>query len=99
MLPGDGYLMVDGVRIPVVGVSLARGKTTLHGQKRGPLAASAPGARALTVFGADGIGICQGYTSASWPELGFLDVLDLNVDMSMTTCYGDAEVPGGQEGS
>lgn len=93
MLAGDGYLMVDGLRIPVVAVSLVGGNAVFRGQAHGPLAASAPGARALTLFGSDGVGICQGYTNASWRELGSLDVLDLQLGMGMTTCYGDAEDP------
>lgn len=100
MLPVDGYAVMDGLYIGVAGVFLAGGQVVFLCQKMGPLPASSDGeARVVTIYGGDGVRVCQGRVTTSWPEVRDGDVLDLKVEINMSDCRGDAEEAQGGQGS
>jgi hypothetical protein len=77
-----GYAVVAGVRVPIVECDLRDSKVWFIAQVRGPLpAASGP----VTIFGADGRGICQG-GETSWKRLTRSDFLTLSIEMIMGEC-------------
>jgi hypothetical protein len=82
--------MASGVRVPIVAIRLLGGKMHLTCMAAGPLPASSE-ACAVTVFGEDGAGVCQGYCGVTWREAGPLDTLTLRIALDMARCYGDAE--------
>jgi hypothetical protein len=97
VLPVDGYVVIDGLYVGVAGMELAGGQMTLRCQKRGPLPASDGTPKLATVYGGDGVRVCEGRVGASWREVGEDEVLDFKVELKMTECRGDAEeAPGGQ---
>jgi hypothetical protein len=91
-MPGNGYVMADGIKMPVIGVTLQGGKIFLHFRARGPLPAC-DGMKALTVYGEDGIGAFQGYCEVTWREVAPDEELRLHIGLTMKNCYGDAEEP------
>jgi hypothetical protein len=46
---------------------------------------------AVTIFGEDGTGICQGYSSVRWEKIHSWKTLIVEISMQMDTCFGDAE--------
>jgi hypothetical protein len=86
----SGYVVLLGRRLPVMEMRLAHGRICLSCSIRGPVPAY-DGTIPVTVFGEDGIGVCQGDCAFSWPEAGPHDTFILNVEMCMNRCFGDAE--------
>lgn len=85
-----GRAVIDGISVPVTSVSLHGGKLILQCTLAGPVRASAGGA--VTIFGDDDAGICQGYSDeVSWPEVKEGETLMVSVRMQVANCYGDAE--------
>ena len=85
-----GHAVIDGLRMPITGMSLQNGMIVFWASMQGPMAASG-GIRPVTIFGEDGLGICQGDVSLSWPDLSKREVLKLSITMTMKQCYGDGE--------
>lgn len=87
-----GYVVADGRRFPITEIRLAGGTMALTCTVRGPVP-SYSGTGPVTVFGEDGIGVCQGDCALSWCEVLPHETLTLHISMAMETCYGDAEAP------
>jgi hypothetical protein len=85
-----GYAMVEGHRFGVTGISLAGGKILLRVTRRGP-APAFDGPAAVTVFGEDDLGICQGNVHLDYGEVGEREALTVTINMKMDKCFGDAE--------
>ena len=86
----SGYIVVRGVQFPVTGIRLAQGKVILACTVPGPVAAY-DAVTPVTVFGEDGLGVCQGDCLLQWLEVGPGDTLQVQVLLAMNRCYGDAE--------
>jgi hypothetical protein len=54
---GYGHLVVGGLSLPIVGFELSGGRIWIVAARHGPFALKGG---PVTVFGADGIGVCQG---------------------------------------
>jgi hypothetical protein len=84
-----GTAVIRGIRVPVTGVSLRESRIFLSCTLRGPVPAVSGGP--VTIFGADGTGICQGDCDGlSWPEVGPDEMLMVSIDMRMEMCHGEA---------
>lgn len=83
--------MVDGHRLGISSITLRGGKIVLTCTAKGPLPACDGGA--ITVFGEDGAGVCQGYSVFAWSEISPYEMLSFNVAVGFESCHGDAEVP------
>jgi hypothetical protein len=84
-----GEALIEGIRIPITGIVLRKGQMVFRCAKRGPVAAVDGGA--VTIFGEDGTGICQGYSSVRWEKIHSWKTLIVEISMQMDTCFGDAE--------
>ena len=98
MTPAGGYVVVNGIRLPIVDVTLAGGYIKFLCRRPGPVRASDPSPMAVTLFGADDVGVCQGLSNTSWRKVRKGEFLDFVVTFRSDTCYGDAEVPDEQAG-
>lgn len=82
--------MIEGTRLPVAEVSLRGGQVVFQCMLQGPVTAVDGGA--VTIFGEDGLGICQGYCEeVRWKDVALGEVLMVYVAMRMDSCYGSAE--------
>lgn len=88
----SGYVVVNGRCFPVTEMRLAGGKMCLTCAVQGPVPTFEGGA--VTVFGADGIGVCQGDSLVTWPDVRPEDTLVVHISMAWDSCYGDAEEAG-----
>lgn len=87
-----GHAVVNGLHIPITGIRLCRSMVVLQCTLNGPVAPM-DGA-AVTIFGEDGTGICQGSCEdVRWPRVPSGGHLVLELRMTMDRCYGDADVP------
>jgi hypothetical protein len=85
-----GHALIEGISVPVTEVSLRGGGIVFKCVLTGPVAAVEGGA--VTIFGEDGTGICQGYCGdVSWIAVAPGETLMVKVEMKMDRCYGDAE--------
>lgn len=85
-----GHAVVNGLHIPVTGVSLRQGMVVFQCTLAGPVAPM-DGA-AVTIFGEDGRGICQGNCDdVRWRRVLQGESLLLEIRMIMDRCYGDAD--------
>jgi hypothetical protein len=87
-----GHAVVEGIRLPILEIRLRDGGMDLRCHLEGPVSAVEGGA--VTVFGEDGTGICQGRCDgARWQAVGPGETLTVRLEMKITWCYGDAEEP------
>jgi len=87
-----GYVAAGGIRIPVTEISLRESRLTLRCALAGPAQEFSGGA--VTIFGEDGSGICQGYCDdLRWREVAEGEALEVTINMQMERCLGDAEMP------
>jgi hypothetical protein len=77
-----GYIVVAGVRVPIVRVSLREGGIFLLVEKHGPLpAAEGP----VTIFGEDDLGVCQTPSGLKWREIKPGETLSLELHLKYRT--------------
>ncbi len=82
-----GYVIVDGLRLPVTGVSLRGGLIIFRTRVHGPVPPR-DAAGTLTVFGEDDLGVCQADIEVTWGTVGPADVLAFDVVLRMENCHG-----------
>jgi hypothetical protein len=81
-----GYIMADGIRVPVVRLQLRNSYIEITAERPGPVpkVTDAP----VTVFGEDGIGIAQG-SLISWHKVRDIDTLHVTVTFQLTRVEED----------
>jgi hypothetical protein len=72
-----GRLVIGGLALPITRIELRMGRVRLTGTRYGPFAMTGG---PVTVFGGDGIGVCQG-ASVESRVVGAGERLDLLVEM------------------
>jgi hypothetical protein len=87
-----GHLVVGGVSFPVVGFELSGGRIWLIGVRYGPFTLKGG---PVTIFGADGIGVCQG-ADIKPMTVGDDHRLDLRVELRIGTVEEDQASPPGK---
>jgi hypothetical protein len=76
-----GFMVADGIRVPVTGMRLRKGFIELTCERWGPVRAVNPSP--VTVFGEDDLGIAQG-GSVFWPEARRGELLSVTLTFQMT---------------
>lgn len=84
-----GAAVIDGIRLPVTDVRLRGGRMVFWCTVAGPVRA-VDGVFAVTVFGEDGTGICQGDCAVRWCDVGPEESLAFRIGLRMDECWGDA---------
>ena len=79
----SGTIVVGGVAVPVTSITLAGGQIAVNARLQGPApAATGP----VTIFGEDGIGICQ-CSAMTWPVISDYNSVEIVVKLQvMAVC-------------
>ena len=86
-----GYVVVNGVQVPITRMVFRGGKLHLTCSSPGPFAPHHGEPLMVTVFGEDGQGVSQALCYITWDRVREQDTLTLEIDVAWSTCYGDAE--------